>query len=253
MSIVPSPARLIDSKPISGAAALRHQVHQRRIAADQAGRKAEPAHFQRDQRGEQLARIGDVGNQVEVDEQDVACADPADVLDHMRDRLLELLASPRRRGDAEFAVVGTRPGRLEHRLGQVVALVEQLAAGEGQVGELEVRPLFVARLHRAAREIAQQSRPALLGIADADRVGVGLRLVGLQGDVRPAEHDGAPALAEFAREFIGAGRAAGDHGHADEIGVDVERTSRVPSSYSANSGSSSGGTKAASVVRVSGW
>ena len=102
--------------------------------------EAEPAHAQRNQRLEQLGRVGAVGDQVEIDEDDAALADPPDVLDHVADRLLELLAAPGGRHHAELAVVRAAARRLEHRLGEEVPPVEQLAARERQVGELEVGP-----------------------------------------------------------------------------------------------------------------
>ena len=156
--------------------------------------------LERDQRLEQLGRIVAVGDQVEIDEDDAALADAADVLDDMADRLLELLAAPRRRHDAEFAVVRAGARRLEHRLGQEMPSVEQVAPRERQVGQLEVVPLVVARPHPPGGEIAQQPRPGLLGIADADRVGVLLGLLRHQRDVRPAEHHRDAARREVARQ-----------------------------------------------------
>src|SRR5205814_1396027 len=82
------------------------------------------------QRGEQFFRVRLVGDEIEVDEEDALLPDAADVLDHPRHRLLELLVAPRRGRDAELTVVAAGARRLEDRLGQKSAAVEQLAPRE---------------------------------------------------------------------------------------------------------------------------
>ena len=207
----------------AGAAAARHQLHQLAVAPDQAGGEAEPPHPERRETREQLGGVGAIRNQVEVDEDDPALAEAPDVLDHVSNRLLELLAAPRRRHHAELAVVRAGARRLEHRLGEEVPSVQQLPARERQVGQLEIRPLVVALSHLPAGEIAQQLRPGLLRIADTDGIGMLLGLLRHQRDVRTAEHHGNAARAIVASDLVGAHGAAGDDRQSDQIGGEIER------------------------------
>ncbi len=210
-----------DQEP--AATAPRHQLHQLGVAPDQAGREAEPAHLERNKRREQLGRISAVRDQVEVDEDDPPGANAPDIGDHMSDRFLELSAAPGSRHDAEFAIVRAGARGLEHRLGEEMAFVEQLPPGKRQVGEGEVVPLVVTPLHAPAGEVAQQLRPGLLCIADADRIGVLRRFLRHQRDVRAAEHHLDLARAVVPGQLIAARCASGDHGDADELGIEIAR------------------------------
>ncbi len=192
-------AERLEADQKTAAAAARHQLHQLGVAADQAGREAEPANPQRDECGEQFGGIVAIRDQVEVDEDDPPPADPADVVDDMADRFLQLLAPPGCRRNAEFAVVGTAPRRLEDGLRQELPAVEQVASGKGQVDEREIARLVVAPVHSTGGKVAEQGRPALFGIADADRIGTAKRLLGDERDVRAAEHDRDTAAAKMRR------------------------------------------------------
>ena len=205
------------------AAAARHELHQLVIAADQAGRQPKPLDLERHQRGEQLARVGAVGDEIEVDEDEAARTELADVGDHVFHRLLQLLASPGGRRHAELAVMRAGTRGFEHRLREVVALAEQFAPRERHAGQVQPGHLHVAAAQRATRKVAQQLGPGLLRVAGADRVGMLLGLVGQQRDMRTAEHhlDAAPPV--VSRELVGAHGTAGDHRHADEVRVEIAR------------------------------
>ena len=62
-----------------------------------------------------------------------------------------------------------------------------------------------------------------------------------------------PRARKSAGELVGARRRAGDDRQADQVRLELRgSTSSIPSSISVSSGSTSGGTSAASVVSVSG-
>ena len=139
---------------MSPSASLRHglEAHEQAgaAAARQSSRRSgsrprrlvdRPYHWtlQRHQRGEQRARVVAVGDQVQVDEDQLARAVLADVGDHVLDRLLQLLAAPGRGRDAELAVVHAAARGLEHGLREEVAFVQQVAARERQAGETRAR------------------------------------------------------------------------------------------------------------------
>ncbi|MFT3917221.1 MAG: hypothetical protein QM704_24975 [Anaeromyxobacteraceae bacterium] len=100
---------------------------------------------------------------------------------------------------------------------------EELAPREGQPGEREVLALRVARREAPGREVAQEPRPGLLGVAGDHRVGVRLGLVRHERRVRPAEHHLRPAGAEPVGDGVAAERGAGDERDAHEVGVDPVR------------------------------
>jgi hypothetical protein len=126
--------------------------------------------------------------------------------------------------------VRTGARRLEHRLGEEIAPVEQLAARERQVAQREVVALVVAPTHLADGEVAQQLRPGLLGIADAHSIGILHRLLRHQRDMRAAEHHRNAVGAIVPRQLVAARRAAGDDGDADESAARSSGTSAMPSS-----------------------
>ena len=87
----------------------------------------------------------------------------------------------------------------------------------------EIRALTVFTLHITRHKITDKLRPALLGIAGADRIGVLQRLLRQQCDMRPAEHDGDIFRPHLRRQFIGTRRIAGDHRHCDQICREIRR------------------------------
>ena len=183
-----------------------------------------PLHVEGDQGLEQAFGVGDVGDQIEVDEEELALADPADILDHPLHRPLPLVSAPGGGRHAELAVMGAGTGRLEDRLGEELASVEQLTAGKGQVlMQLESRVLLVVPLESAGGKVIQQPGPGLLAVTAADGLGMLHGLLRQEGDMGTAEHHRNALVAEAAGQFVTAFGGAGDHGHADQIGLQLGR------------------------------
>ena len=87
------------------------------------------------------------------------------------------------------------------------------------VPEIKLRRLRVATFQAPAGEIAQQSWPLVVGVAHDDAVGVGLGIVGNQGDVRTAENHRNPSPAEPRGELVRPRSVSRDHRHAHQIGT----------------------------------
>src|SRR3979409_1341151 len=68
--------------------AARGEFHQFAVAAKEAGRKTEPADFERDQGFEQFASIGAIRDEIEVDKDDAPFADAANIVNDMADGFL---------------------------------------------------------------------------------------------------------------------------------------------------------------------
>jgi hypothetical protein len=231
------------------ASTARDEFHKLGIMRQQNRGQAEPFDLERHQLGEKFAGVFAVGDQIEVDENELLLTELPDVVDHPSDGFLILLSSPCRRSDAKLAVMHARAGGLEDGLGQELARVEQLPAGIRHVGpvEREIRRLVVGRLQRAARKIAQQRRPTVFGVTDADGVRVQGGFLREQGDMRAAKNDRFALGAKARGEFIGAPGRSGNDGEPDEVGIGT-----TPSSYTATCAFNSAGTSAASVVKVNG-
>ena len=122
----------IDSKPIRRprqplrAASLK----QRQIVGEQHRRQPIPLHAERHQRLEQPGGVVPVGDEVEVDENQLARAVLPDVRDDVLDRLLVRLSPPRRGHDAEIAVVDAAARRLEDVVRQEPAAGQQITPRE---------------------------------------------------------------------------------------------------------------------------
>ena len=131
-----------------------------------------------------------------------------------------MLAPPGGGGDAKFAVVRAGSGGFKYRLGEKVPRIKQLASGKGHVSlERKIRRLRIPGLQAALRVIAQQLRPAVFGVARANGVGVLRGFVGQQGYVRAAQHHGFALRAPARGQFVGALGGAGNHGHANQVGI----------------------------------
>src|SRR5208337_1459922 len=139
----------------TAAATVRRQFKQLGIVRQQNRGKTVPLQPHRNERLEQPNRIITVGDQVQVHENELARAVPADILNYVVDRLLVRLASPRSRHNAEIAVVNAAARGLEDVVGQVSAAWQEVAARERTVGKIQVRSLIVSRSHPTFDEVAQ--------------------------------------------------------------------------------------------------
>jgi len=70
----------------------------------------------------------------------------------------------------------------------------------------------------ASLELSEESRPAVLSLPDEDHVRVRLRLIGRQGDVRPAQCHRNSALSEPGREVIRVRRTGRVEGDRYQVG-----------------------------------
>ena len=195
-------------------------LQQRLVVGQQHRCQPVPLHAKRHERGEQPHGVVAVGDQVQVDEDQLAAAVPADVGHDVGDGLLQRLATPRGGHDAEVAVVDAPTRRLEHGIGDVPVRRQQVAAGERLVGQIEVRRLVVPRSQLPGGEVAEQPRPRFLGVPDDDCIRVRPGVVGDERDVRPAKDDGDALRPEPGRQLVRPRGGAGDDGQADQVHVE---------------------------------
>ena len=85
-----------------------------RSSRQQHRREAVPLHAERDQRFEELGGIRAIGDEIQIDEDQLARAVLPDVGDDVGHRLLIRLPSPRGGHDTEVTVVDAAARRLEH-------------------------------------------------------------------------------------------------------------------------------------------
>src|SRR5205085_12430798 len=131
------------------ASASSDEFQQFQIVRQQNGCKAVPLHTQRNKRREQTQGVIAVCDKIEVYEDQFAGSVLANVGNHLFNRLLIRLPSPRGRHDAEITVVDTAPSRLEHIVGQVAIAWKQIAASERPVCKIEIRRLIVSGMKLA--------------------------------------------------------------------------------------------------------
>ena len=181
----------------AAAAASRRQIQQFVVPCDRRRGQAAPLDLQRHQRGEQLLRIGDVGDQVEIEEDDAPSRASAGCRRRRRPPAFAA-AAPCRRHDAELALIDASARRFE-RVGDVdQAGVEELALGKRQVRQLQRRDSgrsaapCVPRRNRAAAPATtpRHSRPPCCRHGD--------RFFGIERRVDAADHDGNAAGPERA-------------------------------------------------------
>lgn len=100
--------------------------------------------------------------------------------------------------------------------------VDQLAPCVRNVYEVWRLIRLIHRFEVASFRVGENCRPGLLGFADDDHIGMGLRFVRKQGDVRPAENDRPAPSAEFVRDAINVSGIGSVTGDADEVGGNTE-------------------------------
>ena len=205
------------------AAAARAQREQFLVACKQACRQSRPLDVQRRQCREQLACVIRVGDEVEVNENCTRRPRGTNLVDNFIDRLLVRLAAPGKRHNAEIATMRAAARRFEYVRSRIASGGHQVAPRPRSSGERQVGRLVIAGPQVAGNEVAQQFWPGIFGIADNDRIGVRLRVVGHQRDVWPTHDDPDPPLPEVRRDFIGALRRTGDNGDADQVDVEILR------------------------------
>src|SRR5688572_30060037 len=136
----------LESHEQTTASTLLRQLEQLLVIGQQDGRESVPPELQWYERLEEFDRVGAVGDEVEVDEDQFPCSVLADVGDDFVNRFLKGPTTPRRWYDAEFARMHATTRRFEDVVGEKVLARQQIATRKWPPGETESWRLRVARL-----------------------------------------------------------------------------------------------------------
>src|SRR5262245_6385909 len=104
---------------------------------------------------------------------------------------------------AEVAWEAAAPTGLDQSEAQIAAAAKQRAV-VAHLSEVGLAVGLIDRLEPSRPCILDHMRPKLLGLADHDRLGVVLDLIGHQRGMEAAHHHRHAATAELARDLIGA-------------------------------------------------
>lgn len=209
--------RALEPDDIPQAAARHEEFHELRVSDLVDARLGDPADPERDESlQERLGGLG-IGDEVVVDEEEVAPRLGPDLGHHLLHGARVDVVVEVRPDRAELAAIPAAAAELEEREGEVAFALEKVAA----------RP--AAGLRRADRGVVPRAEPPVvrvrdhlgperLGVAREDRVGVAGDLVGDQRRVHAPHHDRDAPGPVLRGDLVRAAGGEGLHGDRDEIG-----------------------------------
>ncbi len=215
----PQVARIqgLEADDVAQAATLDHEFHEFLVLGLIDARLGHPADLQRDQRSKQLLRCLEVGQDVVVDEEQIAPGLCFHLGNDLRDGAGVVMVVEEDADGAELASEPATPAVLEERERQVAPPTVDLATGE----PASLRPAGgcpIQRSELASAGVGQDLVPEELGVALVNGVGVPGHLLWEQGGVHSSHHHRYTPTAVLSADFVGSPRRECLHGDTYQVG-----------------------------------